>query len=162
MEYIYLGKIVGTHGIKGEIRLISDFEKKDLVFKPDFILYFGEKKAKKIINSYRTHKNYDMITLRGVNNINEVLEFKGEKVYFNREDLTSLTKDFLLQDLIDMHIISDNKTYGQVKEIRKTKAGILLYISYTKNYYIPYVPDYIKKVNLKQKEIEVRRVLELL
>ena len=28
MEYIYIGKIVNTHGIKGEIRIKSDFERK--------------------------------------------------------------------------------------------------------------------------------------
>lgn len=33
MEYVYIGKIVNTHGIKGEVRLISNFERKDLVFK---------------------------------------------------------------------------------------------------------------------------------
>lgn len=162
MEYIYLGKMVNTHGIKGEIRIISDSEVKNLVFKNGFTLYFGEKKEKKIINSYRTHKNYDMITLEGINNINEVLEFKGQKVYFKREDLNLSNGEFLLQDLIDMRIVSDKEYYGKIREIRKTKAGILLYVSYTKEYYIPYVPDYIDRVNLEKKEIEVRRVKELL
>ena len=33
-DYIYIGKIVNTHGLKGEIRIISDFEFKDKVFVP--------------------------------------------------------------------------------------------------------------------------------
>ena len=35
MEYIYIGKIVNTHGIKGEVRIISDFKYKNEVFKID-------------------------------------------------------------------------------------------------------------------------------
>ena len=31
MEYIYIGKIVNTHGIKGELRILSDFPFKDKV-----------------------------------------------------------------------------------------------------------------------------------
>ena len=33
MKLIYIGKIVNTHGIKGELRLLSSFLEKDLVFK---------------------------------------------------------------------------------------------------------------------------------
>ena len=29
---VYIGKVVSTHGIKGEIKIISDFEYKDRVF----------------------------------------------------------------------------------------------------------------------------------
>ena len=39
MEYVKIGKIVNTHGIKGELRIRSDFEYKDRVFKKGFILY---------------------------------------------------------------------------------------------------------------------------
>ena len=39
MEYIYVGKIVNTHGIKGEIRILSDFKYKNEIFKENFKLY---------------------------------------------------------------------------------------------------------------------------
>lgn len=48
MEYVYIGKIVNTHGIKGEVRLISNFERKDLVFKKNFKIYIGSLKKKKL------------------------------------------------------------------------------------------------------------------
>ena len=73
--YRYLGKIVNTHGIKGEIRILSDFEKKELVFRPDFEIYIGEEKKKEIIQTYRHHKNFEMNTIQGYQNINEVLKY---------------------------------------------------------------------------------------
>ena len=41
MKYIYIGKIVNTHGLKGEIRILSDFKYKDLIFKDNFKIYIG-------------------------------------------------------------------------------------------------------------------------
>ena len=44
MNYVYLGRIVNTHGIKGEVRIISDFEYKDRVFNIGSIIYYGSDK----------------------------------------------------------------------------------------------------------------------
>ena len=42
MEYIVIGKIVNTHGIKGEVRLLSNFKYKEKVFVPKFTIYIGK------------------------------------------------------------------------------------------------------------------------
>ena len=161
MNYLYLGKIVNTHGIKGEIRIISDFERKDLVFIPNFKIYIGNNKEENIINTYRHHKNFEMITLKGINDINDVLKYKGLHVYINRDDLKLDT--FLINDLINYKIVNNNNFYGIIKEIRSNNHDYLLYIEYNnKYYYIPYVNEFITNINHEKKEIEVERVEELL
>lgn len=163
MEYIYIGKIVNTHGIKGEIRLISNFDKKDLVFKKDFKIYIGPKKDERIINTYRQHKNFDMITLYGINDINDVLKYKGLNVYINREDLNLKEEDYLIEDLIGLQIYCDGKSFGTVIDVVATKKSLLLKVDYQeKQYYIPYIPEFIKKVNIKDKKLEAERVSEFL
>ena len=49
MEYICIGKIVNTHGIKGEIRILSEFPYKSLVFKQNFTVYIGKEKIKQML-----------------------------------------------------------------------------------------------------------------
>lgn len=44
MQYLYIGKLVNTHGIKGEVRLISNFKHKSKVFVPGFKFYVGKEK----------------------------------------------------------------------------------------------------------------------
>ena len=46
MDYINIGKIVNTHGIKGELRILSDFKFKDRVFVTGFNFYIGKEKIK--------------------------------------------------------------------------------------------------------------------
>jgi len=162
MEYVYIGKIVGTHGIKGEIRIISNFEKKELVFKPDMEIYIGNKKEKEVIISYRKHKNYDMITLKGLNNINAVLKYKGLKAYVARDSLNLSNNSYILDDLLGMHIMCDNIDYGIVEDIFDNNGNTLLQISFEKNYYIPYNSSYIRDVDLEKKEINTINIKDLI
>ena len=81
MKYIYIGDVVNTHGLKGEVRLISDFEHKKKVFKKGFKLYIGRDKDELVINTYRVHKEYDMLTFEGLTSIDDVIIYKGDKAY---------------------------------------------------------------------------------
>ena len=68
-NYVFVGKIVNSFGIKGELKIRSDFEYKDRIFKNNFNIFIGNDKLKEVISSYRIHKGYDLITLVGYTNI---------------------------------------------------------------------------------------------
>ena len=79
---LYIGKLVNTHGIKGEAKVISSFKYKEVVFKKGNSIYIDDIKYK--INTYRKHQKYDMITLEGIENINDILPLKGKEIYINK------------------------------------------------------------------------------
>ena len=116
-EFIYIGKIVNTHGIKGEVRILSDFERKDKVFIKGMNIYIGKKKEKEIINSYRHHKNFEMITIIGYTDINQVLKYKGLNVYIKKSDLNLDNGEYLDSDLIGLDVIVDGLVKGKVTDI---------------------------------------------
>lgn len=160
--YIYLGKAVNTHGIKGEIRIKSDFELKELVFKNGFKLYFGKEKNCETINSYRIHKDYDMVTLEGINNINDVLKYKGISVYIKRDDLNLDENDYVLEDLIGLNVKENEKTLGIIEDFMYNNGNILLCVKGKKNFYIPYNNVFIKSVDLKKGEIKTEKAEDLI
>lgn len=162
MNLIYVGKIVNTHGIKGEVRLLSSFEEKNLIFKSDFKIYIGDDHEEQTINTYRRHKEFDMLTFKGIEDINLVLKYKGKKVYINKEDLNLKEDEYILEDLIGMKIICNNEELGIVSDIYDNKAGKLLYVSFAKNYYIPYNNYYIKQVDVQKKEIHGENIKDLI
>ena len=156
MEYICVGKIVQTHGIKGELRIRSKFLKKDRVFKKGFTLYLGDDKKPEIINTYRPHKEFDMVTFEGYNNINEVLDYLKLLVYAKKEDIELKEDEYILEELVGLNVIEDGKCLGKVNEIVYNNSNILLnVISDEHNFYIPNNPNFIKKVNLSDKEFIV-------
>ena len=158
MKYLYLGKIVNTHGIKGELRLLSNIDKKNLIFIPGRKIYIGNKYLEETINSYRHHKVFDMITLIGYNDINEVLKYKGQKVYINREDLKLNKDDYLLEDLLDCIVIYNGKSLGKIAEILYNNSNVLLRVIGEHNFYIPVKGDFLEKVNIDAKEIIVNNI----
>jgi len=162
MNLVNIGKIVNTHGIKGELRLLSDFDKKDIIFKPGFKIYIGENHILETIKSYRKHKNFDMICLENYNNINEVLKYKGLNVYINRDDLNLNNNDYILSDLIDMDIIFEEEYLGKVVDYLINGNSVLLKVKDTKEYYIPLVDEFIIKVDLDNNKIITKNIKGLI
>ena len=136
-----IGKYVNTHGIKGEIRILSNFSRKDLIFIPNFKIYIKDKEF--IIKSYRAHKNYDMLILDGINNINDIINLKGNDVYINRNDI----KEFIVEDLVE-YKVKINNNYFKIKSIVDNKGQKLILLDNGK--YIPYVNrnDLEKTINM--------------
>ncbi len=161
MEYIYLGKIVNTHGIKGELRIISSFRYKEKVFVKNFSLYIGKKYEKEIINSYRPHKNYDMITLKGYENINEVLKYKGLPVFIKREDLDLTENEILDEDLIGLPVWINGEIKGYVEQVVPGNQDKLIVTNQNNKYYIPYVKGIIQKID-KEKGIILENISGLI
>lgn len=161
-DYVYIGKIVDTHGIKGELRILSSFERKDIVFISGNKLYLGDELEEKIISSYRHHKNFEMVVFEGINNINEVLKYLKKSVYFKRDDLKLNDKEYLIEDLIDYNVIENNILIGKVKDIVYNNSNILLSVDGTKNFYIPLNSNYVLKVDTKNKEIIVENIKGLM
>lgn len=161
-DYVYIGKIVDTHGIKGELRILSSFERKDIVFIPDNKLYLGNELEEKIISSYRHHKNFEMVVFEGTNNINEVLKYLKKSVYFKREDLKLNEEEYLIEDLIDYGVLENNILIGKVTDIVYNNSNILLSINGDNDFYIPLNSNYILKVDTKNKEIIVENTKGLI
>ena len=154
MDLIYIGKLVNTHGIKGEVRIISNFKYKKDAFKTGNTLIINNDKL--VINTYRTHKNYDMITFQGINDINDILKYKGSNVYISREELN--INGILEQDLIGLEVYDKDKYMGKVVDIYKTKKDDLLVIDGIKKHMIPNIPAFIKNIDIDNNKIEIKYI----
>ena len=146
MELVLVGKIVNTHGIKGELRLLSDFEYKNRVFKNGVKIYIDNNEY--IINSYRFHKIFDMITLNGYTNINEVLYLKNKLVYCNREDLKLKKDEYLISDMIGLKVYFNGQCYGKITNISTGKNPL---IAIDNKKMVPYNKNFIDSIDLEKK-----------
>lgn len=158
MELIKIGKIVNTHGIKGELRLLSKFPYKDKIFIKGMNIYI-DKENKEVINTYRKHKNFDMITMEGYSNINEVLKYKGKNVYVNKEDI-KLDNNYLDEDIIGLNAYVNDNYKGIVTNIERYEKVVLLVIKNNdKEYLVPY--ELIDKVDINNKKIFIKNIIGL-
>ena len=149
---LYIGKVVNTHGIKGEVRIISDFKYKEMIFQKGNHLYIDDDNL--VINTYRVHKNYDMVTFEGINDINEVLKYKGKNVYIDRNEY--IFPDVLNEDLIGTKVYGQGKLVGVLSEIIKNaNQEIMIIKNGDKKYMIPYVDEFVKSISTDKIEVNV-------
>ena len=157
MNNIYIGKIVNTHGIKGELRIIDNLtlQQKKVIFKVGSNLIVDGKTYK--IASYRVHKDYDMVIFSELNNINDVLFLKGKKVYKSKDEITLKDEDILDSELITYKVITTDNLEGKIIDIEKTGNNykIIRLLIDNKEVLIPYHKDFVK-INSNKKEVIVK------
>ena len=160
MNYIYIGDIVNTHGLKGEVRIVSDFKFKESAFKKDMIFYIGKSKTKEQVASHRTHKNFDMVIFKDKNYIDDVIIYKNEPVYVLRDDLEY--EGYLDEDLIGLDVYCNNRHLGRVDSILKTNAHEILVVKNGSKHMVPYVDEFISNVDLVNNRLDISYMKGLL
>lgn len=164
MRYLEVGKIVTTHGIKGEVKIKISSNNVHR-FDVNSQLFMGEQKEKIIINSSRMHKNMMLITFNNYNNINDVLKYIGLNIYCDT-DLDNNEDDgtFYYDDLIDCKVLVNNKIIGVVIDVMEVPQGEILRIKLNDDQIklVPFVDEFIGNVDINAKTIEVLPIEGLL
>lgn len=154
MNDVYIGKIVNTHGIKGELRILSDFHFKEKVFKVGNKLIIDNKEY--TIRSYRVHNNFDMVTLNDYKDINEVLFLLKKKVYFSKGALNLNDNEVLDEDLITFKVLTNKGKIGIIEEIfLASRDNKILRVKFDKEVLIPYNSPMIVKIDKNKQELHV-------
>lgn len=164
MEWFNVGRIVNTHGIRGEVRVLSttDFEEERFAvgnrlaaFKKD-----DKKPTWVTIESVRRHKNFILLTFEGMDNINMVEHFKEGLLKVTKDQMTDdllQENEFFFHEIIGCEIVSEEgEKIGVVSDILQTGANDVWVVKGAKKeHYIPYIEDIVKEINVDDKRIVI-------
>lgn len=157
MDNVYIGRIVGTHGIKGEIKIRSDFPYKDKVFALNKEIIVNNKNYK--ISSYRVHKGLDMVRLDDYSNINEVLFLMKQDVYVKKEWLCLNDNEVLDDELITYEVLTIDGKSGIIKDIfSASSTNKIMRVMFDREVLIPMNSPMIKKIDKKNKKVLVELI----
>lgn len=157
MEKVYVGKVVSTHGIKGEIRILSDFQFKEKVFVVGKELIIDDEVY--VIKSYRRHKNFEMVTLNEYKDINEVLFLMKKKVYFDKEKLDLNNKEVLDDELVTYQVLTTDKKEGIIKEIfLASPENKIMRVQLDREILIPLKSPMIKEISKEKKLVIIELI----
>lgn len=151
-ELIIVGKVINFFGIKGELKIKSDFDKKDKVFKIGNYILINNETLK--ITSVRIHKKNYLIRVNDICDINEITKYIGFNVYFKKSDLGLLDNEYILDELIGAAVMDDSKNIGKVVEIYSSSNMNYVKVKYNnKTYLIPLIDEYIDHFDRDKKTI---------
>ncbi len=159
MNFVIIGKIVDTFGIKGYLK-VNPFSDKEIFKKVRniFLKKRGGDYVKFELEDVSDKGNFLTIKLKGYDSPEEALIFKGAHIYLPEEELPSLAEDeFYYYQLVDIEVKDEKgEVIGKVKAIHDMGVYNLIELSDGKTF-IPFVSDIVKKVDVKNKEIIVDR-----
>lgn len=159
MEYLYIGKIVTTHNLDGEIKIRSNFKYKPKVFIPGFVFYVGQTKEKRILKTFRKQNEYDLFRLEGIEDIDTAIGYKNKLLYIKQEDLVLKKGQYLNEDYIGLMAIYNDKELGKIKEIIDSgNNNELFLLKEEKSIYIPKDKNFIKRIDLKNGKIYLKNL----
>ncbi|AHI56304.1 ribosome maturation factor RimM [Listeria ivanovii] len=164
MEKMYnVGKIVNTHGLIGEIRVIATTDFADERFQVGNAVYLFEKNSKKpeklIIRSHRKHKNFDLLMFEGFTGIHQVERMKEGTLKISEKQLTDLAEnEYYFHEIIGCSVVTtDGEELGEITEILTPGANDVWVVkgSDKKEKLIPYIADVVKEINISDKKITI-------
>ncbi len=154
MKQVWVGKIVNTFGIKGELKIVSRFEMPLNVFKVNNKIYINDKDY--LITKVRVHKNNYLVEVNNLKDINEVEHLIGYDVYFDKSDLNLTEEEYLISELVGFKVSEDNEIIGKVTDYDDNKLNPLIKVDNA--FYIPLKGDFIIRVDKKEMLIYTRNV----
>jgi 16S rRNA processing protein RimM len=169
-RWFNVGKIVNTHGIRGEVRVISKTDFADERYRVGNTLYiFMDHASEPIevkVKSHRVHKSFDLLSFEGYDNINLVEKFKGAIIKVPESQLGKLEEgEYYFHEIIGCTVVTEQgETIGTVKEILTPGANDVWVVKDKggKEILIPYIADVVKNVDVKEKLITIHPMEGLL
>lgn len=157
-QFLECGKIVSTHGIKGELKLLHWCNSAEylLDFKNLYLDNGGKQRLD--IEASRIHKGMLLLKVRGIDSIDDAVPLRGKILYLNREDDTS--PGLFIQDILGMDVqnADTKKEYGKITDVFSTGVHNVYTITDTagKERLIPVIPEVIVNMDTDARLLLIR------
>ena len=158
-KYLKTGKIVGTHGIRGMVRVQAWSDSGEFLteFKRFFLSPDGESelKAQKI----QPHGGVVLIAFKGVDTVEQAESLRGKILYISRDDISLPDGRYFINDLLGCEVFDadSGEKYGEISEVSQTGANDVWHIkSGDKEYLLPAIDEVIVTVDPENERLEIR------
>lgn len=163
LEWLNVGKIVNTHGVRGEVRVVSKTDFPEERYKKGSVLYIFKQNQKEplkvTVASHRQHKQFDLLTFEEVGSLNEAEQLKESILKVEKEHLGLLDEgEFYFHEIIGCEVYDEeDKLIGQIKEILTPGANDVWVVGRKgkKDALIPYIPSVVKTVDISSKKVHI-------
>lgn len=162
--YLEIGKIVGIHGLKGDVRVDPWCDYPEFLCEFDELFFSKGEESVKIENA-RVHKNIVIMKIKGIDTPEAAERLRGKILYMNRNDVELDEGTYFVQDLLGLDVVdADSGTvYGKITDVRNTGASDVYTIrSQEREFMFPAVPEFIEKTDIEGGRLYIHMIDGLL
>ena len=157
-----VGKIVNTHSLKGEVKVISstDFEEERFKKGSKLLITRGNQLIREVVvQSYRNHKNFLLVKFEGIDSVEEAEKLKNLQIKIDSDEVEELEEnEFYFHQIIGCEVFDENdKNLGEIIDILTPGANDVWVIKGEngKEILIPYIEDVVKKIDIISKKVNI-------
>ena len=162
MSYLKIGKIIDSHGLNGTFKVFSttDSPKKRYAKGNKVYLYneTTDERLEMIVESFRMSGQLAYVKLVGIDNPETAKEFKSFEIHTIKDRNDLEVGYYFYEDLVGCSIIDQSKKeLGIVSKVEEFPAQITLRVKRqnAKDFFVPFVKQFIKKVDIEAKKIYI-------
>lgn len=161
MDLLEVGKIVNTHGLRGEVKVVpwTDYPK---VFEDiDFVYVKKKSEYERLdVKGIKYQKNNLIVRFSQITDINMAEKYKNQVIYAEREILGELPEGvYYIADLIGLDIVTeDGEKIGTVSDVFNTGSNDIYEVKREgkKNLLLPVIDDVVLNIDVDGGKITVR------
>ena len=159
MKYVLIGKIVNTHGLKGEVKVIPLTDDPRRFDDLEYVLINGKEVN---IERCKYQKDRIIVKLEGIDKIEDAERLKEKFMEVERENAVKLEEDcYFLADLRECTVFdTEGKELGKIYDIIQTKNNDVYWIRKPKELLIPVLKSIVLDINIDERKIIIRPVGE--
>ncbi|MCL2249804.1 MAG: ribosome maturation factor RimM [Oscillospiraceae bacterium] len=147
-ELIETGKIVNTHGVRGEVKILPWADSPEFLL--DFDHFYIDGTEIEVLSA-RIHKGCVIAAFDGVADIKSAAALRNKVISIKKEDANLQEDAYFVADLIGITAIDyeTGEKLGHVAEILPLPQGNVYVIRGEREILVPAVPEFIKETNLQ-------------
>lgn len=158
-DYLEIGKITSTHGIKGEMRFQPWCDSPEFLTKFK-TLYFDRKGEKSVKIKARPNGEMAILKIEGIDTVEEAAKLRDKVLYMKRADAKLSEGQYFIQELIDCKVLDaddENICYGVLSDVSQTGANDVWHIEKDgEEYLIPAIPPVVISTDVVEGIIKIR------
>jgi len=157
-EFLEAGKIVTTHGIRGEVKIMPYTDTPELLAEFDR-LFMGRNKDEVTIVRSRVFKNMVIAKIEGVDTPEDAEKLRNKLLYMHRDDLELGEDTYFIQDLIGMEVrdADSDELYGVIDDVMQTGANDVYVVkSGDKELLVPAIADVVISTDIDGNVMTIR------
>ena len=160
-EFLEIGEIVGTHGVRGEMRVNPWCDSPDYMAKFKTLYLDSNEGCAVQVKAARPHGNIVLLTLQDIDTVEKAQKLRGKVLYMKRSDAKLPEGTYFIAELIGCTVYDADepeKIYGTLTDVSETGANDVWHITDKggKEYLIPSIPDVVIETDVANNRIVIR------
>lgn len=159
-EFLEVGQIVGTHGVRGEMRVNPWADGPEFI-KQFKTLYYDNRGEKSVrVVSARPHGNVAIVKLEGIDTVEKASAMRNKIIFMKRSDAKIAKNSYFISELIGCEVYDAENAdvrYGTLTDVSETGANDVWHITKdSKEYLIPAIPSVVINVDVAANRVEIK------